>query len=162
MLTKCCSCIPLRTGSIIIAILGLLSAIATLVYSGGSSFYLLLGTYYLIAEATLLFGAIKYNKRAMLVYLVCSTSFPIIDIVFGIIAKVSIETIVPEELASDCASMEENLVRLHMTCDEFKSLSIFITVGYCFIASLMNIYFWLCNYSFYKELNEGRPIICLV
>ena len=144
MLSKCCFWVPLRTGSILIAILGLLIAIATLVYSGGSWLYIILGSYYLIAEATLLFGAITCNKRAMLVYLVCSAIFPFIDIVFGIIAIISIDTIIPDEY-------------LNIYKDPIA-----MTVVFCVAGSLMNIYFWLCNYSFYKKLKKRKPMVCLV
>ena len=157
MLSNCCCCLQLRTGSIILAVLGLLGVIFTLVNSGGRWFYILLGIYFLIPYAALLFGAIKYNKRAVLVYLVCATIFPIIDIVFGIVAIVSIETIAAEELASNCASVRRELHQLDMTCEEFKSLTVSMAAGFYFVGSLIEIYLWLCIGSFYKDLKEENP-----
>ena len=151
MLSKCCCCIPLRTGSIVLGVLGLLGGIGTFAKSEGLWFNIVLGVFYIIAYATLLFGALKENGTAVLVSLVCTAIIIVLGIVFGTIIVASIETFVPE-FANNCAAIANYLAQAHLTCEQFKSATIGVTAGIFFASALINIYFWICNYSFYKEL----------
>ena len=96
MLSKCCCCVPLRTGSIILAILGIIGGIITLVSAGGQWVYIVNAIFNLIAYGALLLGALRSNDRAVLVNLVFTGLAIAMGIVFGIIVIASITTIVPE------------------------------------------------------------------
>ena len=138
MLSKCCCCISLRTGSVILGVLGLIAAIVTLCYpvlvqNGGN---LTIGIIYFISHAFLLYGAVTNNYTAVLVYLVFTGIGIILDLIFGILALVSVGILVPG-LANDCCYNEVDTLA-----------SVFI------ISGILNIYFWICCWSFYKELKE--------
>ena len=153
MLSKCCCCVPLRTGSLILAILGVLGGILSFATSRGDWSSIIQGIFYLLSYGFLLFGAIKYNEKALLVCLVLTAVSIVLGVVFCIIAIANIETIAPQ-LANNCAAMIDDLNKLGMTCDQFKSTTIGIVAGIFIGASLVSVYFWICNYSFYKQLKE--------
>ena len=154
MLSKCCCCVPLRTGSLILGILGVLGGILSFATSRGDWSSIIQGIFYLLSYGFLLFGAIKYNDKAVLVCLVLTAVSIVLGVVFCIIAIANIETIAPQ-LANNCAAMIDELNKLGMTCDQFKSATIGTLAGTYIAASLVNVYFWICNYSFFKELKEG-------
>ena len=161
MLSKCCCCVPLRTGSIVLAVLGILGGIGTFVASQGQWPQIVLGVFYIIGYPALLFGAIKYCRKAVLVSLVCTAFIIVIGIAFGIIFIASVETFVPE-LANNCATMVDvstngvnGQVDLSGLCDVVRYTTIGIAAAIFFSSALINFYFWICNYSFYKELKEG-------
>jgi len=154
MLSKCCCCIPLRTGSLILAILGILGGIGMFAQSRGQWASIVQGIFYLLAYGSLLFGALKYNEKAVLISLVLTALSIALGIVITIISIANIESIVPQ-FANNCASIIDELHRIGLTCDQFKSTTIGITAGTFIAASLLNVYFWICNYSFYKDLKEG-------
>ena len=154
MLSKCCCCVPLRTGSLIMAILGILGGIGFFALSGGEWAYIIQGIFYLLAYGPLLYGALKYNEKAVLISLVCIGLSIAFGVVLSIIAIAGIETIAPQ-FANDCAAIIDELNKSNITCDAMKSYTIGITAGVVVIEDLLNVYFWICNYSFYKELKEG-------
>ena len=154
MLSKCCCCVPLRTGSLVLAILGILSGIGYFAMSKGSWGSIIQGIFYLLAYGFLLFGALKYNEKAVLVCLVCTAVGIVFGIIMCIIAIASIDTLAPQ-LADNCAAIIDELNHMHMTCDQFKAGVIGTMAATFIIGSLLNVYFWICNYSFYKELKEG-------
>ena len=154
MLSKCCCCIPLRTGSLILAILGILGGIGMFAQSRGEWASIIQGVFYLLAYGSLLYGALKYNEKAVLMSLACTALCIVLGIVICIIAIANIETITPQ-LANNCAAIIDELKKLDITCDAMKSYTIGVTAGAFIIGSLLNVYFWICNYSFYKELKEG-------
>ena len=154
MLSKCCCCVPLRTGSLVIAILGILGGLGLLAFSKGLTGLIrwpniVEGIFVLLAYSFLLFGALKYNDKAVLVYVVLTALSIIIGIGFGIIAITNIEIVVPA-LANDCKALHS-----FVDCDNLRFRIIVTRAVKLFGVSLVNIYFWLCNYSFYKELKEG-------
>ena len=174
MLSKCCCCVPLRTGSIVLAILGIPVGISTFATSGGFWLYIIQGVLYLLAYGALLFGALKYNYKAVLVNLVVTAFLIILGIIGAIIfiqdslssgsrisydfydMYASIKPFVPaNKLANNCAAMAEELSKAGITCDEFKAETIGTAAGILIVSSLLNGYFWVCNYSFYKELKRG-------
>ena len=140
MLSKCCCCVELRTGSIVLGILGILGGVGQ--FAQGLFWgNILNGIFYLIAYGALLFGAIKYNPVAVLVNLICT----IIIIVLGIILGIWI--LAAGGIAgSECRGQG---------CAEATGVVIAGGVG-CLIGAALNAYFWVCNYSFYKELKEGN------
>ena len=151
MLSKCCCCVPLRTGSITLGVIGLLGGMGTFAKSDGLWFNIVLGIFYIIAYTTLLYGAIKPNGTAVFFSLVCTAIIIVLGIAFGVIIVTSIERLVPE-FANNCAAIENYLAQAHLTCEQFKSATIGVTAGIFFASALINTYFWVCNYSFYKEL----------
>ena len=155
MLSKCCCCIDLRTGSLILAILGILGSILTFATSDGDWPLIMQGTFNLLAYSFLLFGALKCNEKAVLACLIC-TGFAIAwGIIFTIIVFVSIALFKPE-LDNNCEDIIEQLKKLGTSCDQLKHITMGIAAGSFIAGSLINIYFWICNYSFYKELKKGR------
>ena len=85
--SKCCFCIDLRTGVIVISVLQILGAIGVLGYGiflgtivGMIGLINLVG---LLAGVTLLIGAIKYNTTAVIIHIVLA----VIEIInIGVIA----------------------------------------------------------------------------
>ena len=149
MLSKCCCCVPLRTGSLVIAVLGILGALVFLALSKGQWISIVDGIFFLLPYAFLLFGALKYNDNAVLVCVVLTALSIITGIGLGIIAIANIEIFVPQ-LANDCKALH-----FFVDCDNLRFRTIVTTAVKLIGGSLVNIYFWLCNYSFYKELTEG-------
>lgn len=150
MLSKFCCCVPLRNGSIVLAILGILGGILYLATSQGESHKIVWGIFLLLVYGSLLYGALSYNKNAVLVCLVFEGMTIVLGIIFGILAIASIDTLVPQ-LENNCADIID---KGGLTCDQFK-FALFTTAGVFIAGSLLNIYFWICIYSFYKELKEG-------
>ena len=151
MLSKCCCCVPLRTGSLILAVLGILGGFGMM--RTGAWYDILDGVLCLIAYGALLFGAIKYHQGAVLVNLVFSAITIVLGILFVIIALASLETFVPQ-LRDNCASIPD-LNQTGMTCSQLKSITVGTVAGTYAVGSLLSIYFWFCNYSFYLELKKG-------
>ena len=154
MLSKCCCCVPLRTGSIILGIIGILSGAGFLLKGYTDWYYIIDGLLQIVAYGVLLFGAIKNNKTAVLVHLVASAIIIVLSIALGIVAIVSIDIIVPG-FANNCQGMREELKQLGWDCEHLKTGIIAKTAGTFIVAGLISIYFWICNYCFYKELKKG-------
>ena len=140
MFSKCCCCVPLRTGSIVLAIIGLLYGIVpftTPEWISMIGFWLwktyILGALYLFGYAALLFGALKYNDKAVLVNLVCTPIIIVLTTIMGIWLIVEI-------------------VRFEMV----GCLECWVQLVLLIVSAFLNGYFWLCNYSFYKELKGGN------
>ena len=159
MLSKCCCCVPLRTGSLVIAVLGILGAFGIFVSSNNTQAYkciykcididtgpqwanIVEGIFLLLPYGFLLFGALINNDKAVLVCLVLTALSIIIGIIFGIIAILNIETLFPE-----LAAWSKN----HPIWSYARS----VEASKLMCPSLVQVYFWICIYSFYKELKEG-------
>ena len=154
MLSKCCCCIPLRTGSLILAVLGILGGFAKFASSAGQWNNIIEGVFFILSYGSLLFGALKYNAKAVLVCLVCTGVLMLLEIVFGIIAFVKPEIFRPE-LANNCATLDKSILwTFGWTCNEYKWSFLILAAGKSFGSLLVNVYFWICNYSFYKELKK--------
>ena len=158
MLSKCCCCIPRRTGSIILGIVGILGGLCTLFNSRGYWFYIMDAVVYLVAYGALLFGALKYNRIAVLINLVFTGIGIVLGVIFGIIAVSVVSTIMPE-LADNCVTIQDQLGNSGLTCDEFKTITIGTTACIFIVGSALNVYFWMCNYSFYQELKVGTETL---
>ena len=131
--SKCCCCIPLQTGSIILSILWILGFIGiiyqSLSFPGGvmqvSWSNIILGIILLIAAGCLLFGSVSQHPTPLLIYLVLGAIMLVTGVVLGVYQFVQASAIAPEYFAT------------------------------LFITTLINVYFWICNYSFYMQLNSG-------
>ena len=152
MLSKCCCCISLRTGSIILSIIGILGGIGTLIYYYGYWVYIVDAGVYLVAYGALLFGALKRNPTSVLVNLVLTGIGVVVGMILGIFALLVTPSFIPET-SDNCARMEDQLDKMSLTCDQYKMIKIGSTVSIFLIASALNVYFWICNFSFYQELN---------
>ena len=160
MLSKCCCCVPLRTGSLLIAVLGILGAIGIFVSSTNKQAYnklvdhstllqwanIVEGIFLLLPYVFLLFGALINNDKAVLVCLVLTTLSIIIGIILGIIAILDIEILFPELGEWSKNKWSERSIWSYARSVEASKLM---------CPSLVQVYFWICIYSFYKELKEG-------
>ena len=128
-----CFCAPLRTGSLILAVLGILFGIIGFVpYDNLLLFNVIQGIFYLNAYGALLFGAIKYNDKAVLVNLVLTPNIIFLGIVGVIYRGISLNT-----ATGIVAGIVGGIV-------------------WGIVSAFVNGYFWVCNYSFYKELKKGN------
>jgi hypothetical protein len=159
MLSKCCCCIELRTGCIILGVLGILTGFSLITKGPYDSLYIIGAIFYVLRVSTeylpLLFGAIKFNQRALLVSLVAGFLLTVLGVVYLIIvmAIVDIETLAPK-LANGCRGVED-FHQLGMSCEDFKSMVKITTASILLAGGALEIYFLLCVYSFYKELKTG-------
>ena len=152
MLSKCCCCVPLRTGSLVLAIVGILSGF--FYFARGFWPDIIQGIFYLIAYGFLLFGVLKYHEKAVLMCLVFTAVGIVEGIIMGIVAIASIDSLVPQ-LANNCAGFIDKSNPTQVNCDQLRTAAIGGAAGTLIIGSLLNVYFLICNYSFYKELKEG-------
>ena len=157
--SKCCRCIELRTGAIVIAIMHILGAFGVLGYGilwypkrgpGASEVVLEYGIFPssiigvivgLTAGATLLIGAIKYNNTAILFHIVLA-AIEIMDLF-----AIAIMYIIVANVA-DGGNFEDGFAAL--ICYLFLIPIVFHAIIY--------ICFLVCIYNFYKEV-KSRAII---
>ena len=160
MLSKCCCCISLRTGSLIIAILGILGGIIFLGHSMTFHGFLIL---VVPVYGFLLYGAIERNEYAVLVWLLFNGVAIVLKIILGIIVIVGIIFIANID---NCSAVLEESKSIGL-CFQIQNamehpVGLAIIVGIFIFGILLNIYFWICVYSFYKELKkevEGFSIL---
>lgn len=133
MLSKCCCCVELRTGAIVIAVLQILGALGNL--SNGLSWETLIYAVIGVAcGACLLFGAIKNNAVGTLINLILTA--------IGIVWTIIIAAIF----------FYGSAVAYHS--DQATAWAIAGVVS--LICAGLNIYFWICVFSFHKEIKSGR------
>ena len=126
--TKCCCCVDLRAGAIVIAIVDIAIGLASLVKPESGSYVgclLLIG-----AGISLLIGAIKENQIATIVSLVLQMIGVVAYVIIGILLIVS-------------GSCYGPLVGLGV---------------FFLIAASLQIYFWLCIFSFLKGLESVEVV----
>ena len=133
MLSKCCCCVPLRAGCLVLGILGILNGIAAFFQGGEEWANITIGIFYLVAYGALVFGAITYNGIAVMVNLVCTAIIIILQIIAVIIVSASIGWVND----SDVQAVLGIAIMLYI------------------LEAVLNAYFWICSYSFYQELKEG-------
>jgi len=80
---KCCCCLDLRTGAIVIAVLGIVGSFGNLAFS---TYWMMIGEiiWRLVVSFCLLFGAIKVNEIAVLIYLILNILQIISEFAVGI------------------------------------------------------------------------------
>ena len=148
LLNKCCCCVDLRTGAIILAVLGIVSSVS-LCISGQAGWQDVIGLILgLITNGCLAFGAIKYNKTATLIsvvvemiYIVWLVIVLVLLIVWGSAATVASQS---PNLNSDEKEPADVAVRL--------TWGVAAAYGCCLA---LEVYFWICIYSFYQALKGG-------
>ena len=140
VLEKCCFCLDLRKGAIVIAIFHMVLAL-------GQIFTMLrivvtaIGVviFGLVAGAVLLYGAIKYNTVAIIIHLVLA----LIEIVFLLATAIMI-------FVGVAAWLNLNGGELHW----LHTLSLVIG-GLISLWAIIEIYFLVCVCSFYQQLKSG-------
>jgi len=80
---KCCCCVDIRTGAIVIAVLGIVGSFGNLAFS---TYWMMIGEiiWRLVVSFCLLFGAIKVNEIAVLIYLILTILQIISEFAVGI------------------------------------------------------------------------------
>ena len=134
LLNKCCCCVDLRTGAIVLAVLGIINSFC-LLSSGGFGWegiiLLILG---LSTYGCLLFGAIKNNRTATLI----SVVMEMIYIVWMVIVLILLITL---GRAAAVGTKSDSTVDA--------------AIAVCVVSVGLQVYFWICIYSFYQALKEG-------
>ena len=87
---------------------------------------IILGIILLIAAGCLLFGSVSQHRTPLLIYLVLGAALLVTGVVLGVYQFVQASAIAPEYFAT------------------------------LFITTLIYVYFWICNYSFYMQLKSGK------
>ena len=151
--SKCCCCVDLRTGAIVMAILQLIAG-AGMFANGGAWQDILNAVVGIGAGACLLFGAIKYNQMATLVYLV----FQMIAIVLVGVAMLVV--IIGGTAVTVAVSGDPDLHQGNQDVQDAVQVGgaiviVMACVMYGIYASFY-IYFWVCVFSFYKGLKTGE------
>ena len=132
ILEKCCFCVDLRNGAIVIATLHMVAAMGqfvTILVNWLGIADIILG---LIAGAVLLYGAIKNNTVAIIIHLVLA----LLEIVF------LLATAITSFVAYDVGE------------DSFHTLAL-VSGGLIFVWAIIEIYFLVCVCSFYQQLKSG-------
>ena len=153
-LSKCCCCVDLRTGAIVIAVLGLLGSFANFQHGLVVGIISCVGG--LAANLCLLHGAIKYNRTTTLVYLILDAIFMILLLVglILIIVGLSSSTLSPC-FKSETSAAEIDWNGTMVTCSVTVGILIALLVSFI-IGIAISIYFWVCVYSFYDDLKKQQ------
>jgi len=144
---KCCCCVDLRTGAIVIAVLGIVGSLGNLalVINWITIIEVILG---LLVSFCLLFGAIKENKIAVLIYLILQMIEIILMFAVGIFYLVR---------GSEWKVASQDAVTQHDKNLYGAVGTEFIIGGVCVILwACLQIYFFICIHSFYKKIEDGR------
>ena len=150
--TRCCCCVELQTGCIILAILGILGSFGSL-SQGITAFSVASCVIGFITHLMLLIGAITKNVPATIIYLVLEAVAIVAVIAYGVVLIVTYGSVKDEFFA---------ICNADPTCqnlsDEEKEFAIEMTKylpAAMIVAALLYVYFWLCVYSFLKELKAS-------
>jgi len=128
---KCCCCIDLRAGAIVIAVLNILAGLGN--FKNINEWEsIVAGIVGILAGACLLFGAIKYNQIGVIVHLVFSMIAIVMYVILGIIILV--------------------LALQHAVYYILAFMAAY------FIAAMIQLYFWLCIYSFLQGLKSNEIV----
>ena len=138
-LEKCCFCVDLRNGAIVIGTLHMVAALGQLVTTAIAWINIVDVILGLIAGAVLLYGAIKYNTVAIIIHLVLA----LIEIVFLLATAIMI-------FVGVAAWLNLNGGELHW----LLTLSLVIG-GLISLWAIIEIYFLVCVCSFYQQLKSG-------
>ena len=146
VLNKCCCCVPLRTGAIIIAALTAIGGFAS--FSQGVQWFSIIAAILgLVSGGFLMFGAIKNHKIGTLLFLIVEMA----QIVFGFAIVIYFITLADLFVYQACQKSGG--------CDpqtrDMVTYAFYAGVGICAMVYALGIYFWLCVYSFYQSLKEA-------
>ena len=150
MLTKCCCCIPLRTGSIVLSVLGLMGGVGMMLRDFSDWSNVVSGILTILAYATLMYGCLKNHPTAVLVYLVLDALAIIFSIFIAILSIAAVTFMFPY-IADECAKAMYTTEE----CDNLKAATIGFAASLYVGIAILNSYFWICVFSFYKELKSG-------
>ena len=139
VLEKCCFCVDLRNGAIVIGTLHMVAALGQLGTTAIAWITIVDVILGLIAGAVLLYGAIKYNTVAIIIHLVLA----LIEIVFLLATAIMI-------FVGVAAWLNLNGGELHW----LHTLSLVIG-GLISLWAIIEIYFLVCVCSFYQQLKSG-------
>ena len=133
MLSKCCCCVELRTGAIVIAVLQILGALGNLWSRIGweTLVYAAIGV---ACGLCLLFGAIKNNAIGTLINLILTA--------LGVFWTIMIAGV----FFYFSANADDSNVATYLAIAGVMAM----------IIGGLNMYFWICVFSFYKELKSGQ------
>jgi len=144
---KCCCCLDLRTGAIVIAVLGIVGSFVNLAFSTN---WTMIGEIILmlVVSFCLLFGAIKVNEIAVLIYLILNILQIISEFAVGIFFLVagSAWKVVSQVHQDDGSTV---------TTEALGIAAIFGGV-YIILWACLDIYFFICVHSFYREIKDGK------
>ena len=142
-LKKCCYCIPLRVGCIILAIFGIIGSFGILgIDKGWVGIGIALSGW--IADGCLLIGSWKQTKQPLMAYLIIKL-VQIVSMTFaGVYSFVRLTDI---EQTRGCEAGEAK--------ELCKKMGIIAGCGFWAIACTY-VYFWICVLSLYNTLNVSR------
>ena len=147
---KCCCCLDLRTGAIVIAVLGIVGSFGNLAFS---TYWMMIGEiiWRLVVSFCLLFGAIKVNEIAVLIYLILNILQIISEFAVGIFFLVagSAWKVVSQVHQDDGSTVTTEALGI------LEALWIFGGV-YIILLACLDIYFFICVHSFYREIKDGK------
>ena len=149
-LNKCCCCVDLRTGAIIIAILGLLGSFGNFGSGIAIGIVTLIGG--IVANVCLLVGAIKYNRTTTLIYLIMEAIFIILYIV-GLVLLIVVLAGTGMSACWDNWDLEVEFNGDVANCAVAVGILSALLVAFS-IGIAISIYFWVCIYSFYQDLKR--------
>ena len=158
-LGKCCCCVDLRTGAIIIAILGLIGSFGS--FNQGVIVGIIFFVYGLISNLCLLHGAIKYNRTTTLVFLIMDAIYMVLIFVWWILIIVGMTS----DDVKPCWNKDnlENELEIKLDWNGYDNVACPVIIG-VLVASLVGvtimlaiwIYFWACVYGFFVELKQQQ------
>ena len=177
VLTKCCCCVDLRIGAMVMAILQVLGVLGSFGSRGiGGLAMFVSGGLALVAGLCLLYGAIKYEPTATLVYLVWQM-LSIIMVTIAAIFLVFVTTNVTDAVHHSVnvhnpygvnidnpyggVNVHNPLGGVNSSNDALGVAATATTIAVVIMAValacyvLISIYFWVCAFSFYKGLKSG-------
>jgi len=183
---KCCCCLDLRTGAIVIAVLGIVGSFGNLAFS---TYWMMIGEiiWRLVVSFCLLFGAIKVNEIAVLIYLILNILQIISEFAVGIfflVAGSALKVVSQDDgfavanttslhqddgftvgnatsLHQDDGFTVANTTSLHQddgfTVASGTLVGIAAIIGgvYIILWAFLDIYFFICVHSFYKNIKDG-------
>ena len=156
-LGKCCCCVELRTGAIIIAVLGLIASFGS--FQHGVVIGIIFFVYGLVQNLCLLHGAIKYNRTTTLVYLIMEAIFIVLLLVNWIMIIVGMAS----DEAKPCWKSENKDLEIDLEWSGWDKASCGVIVGVLValfvvvtIMMAISIYFWACVYGFFVDLKQQQ------
>ena len=165
MLNKFCWILPLSWGMIILGSLGLIEVIFLLAPGIHGLFELmqfatmptwpniLMAHICLLAYIFLLFGAWKSNCTAMFIFMCIDGLLVLLALLRIILETVTMDSIVPI-FFNDCAELYRTYK--NFDCQKIRMQTIGINAGILGLCTILNVYSWICGYSFYKEIKKGK------
>ena len=150
-LTKCCCCIDLRLGCMLIAIAGIITSCGFFGATNTGKTYYVLATgngIGILGSICLLFGAYKSHKIAVALYLVAEAVQIVLNIVYGVWLFASVPTATSSDPFSDGSLSVGSL---------FGGMIIAAGVS-VFLVVCVWVYFWLCAFSFFKKIGGEADV----